>query len=96
MRKHLAWALALAVLAGFLGTADRVEADRVLAVRWNSGDHDIYQTSDNTYALPSSSEDPAPVRRSLHASPPSDSPRSDPVETLVVLYLTWFGGLLTP
>jgi hypothetical protein len=93
MKTHVAWLVSAAVLAGCLGSTCRAEATRVPAVRWSSGDHDIYQTCDRTPSSSISSEPltetPDTAARDLEI----DS-RIDPVVVQLLEYVFRFGGLL--
>jgi hypothetical protein len=68
MTKCRLWAVGWIVLVGMLGSTCRVEATRIPAVLWHSGDHDIYQACDRTSPSGSSAE-PVSPRVSPSAGP---------------------------
>ena len=95
MRKHVARVVVAAVLVGLLGLPCRVEATRVPALRWQSGDHDIYQTCDRNAPSPTPSQEDSGVRGSVSPISALDSERPSN-STILVLCRTvvWLGDLL--
>jgi hypothetical protein len=90
MRKHLFLLTAVMVLAGFLGSANRVGATQVPALRWDSGDHDIYQTSDRTSPSFSSTDNLSSVHGSDPARVSGDT--ASPRAAGLILRL-WLNGI---
>jgi len=99
MTKCVVWIVSAAILFGFLTSPCRVEATRVPALRWNSGDHDIYQTCDRTPPPTISGEnnDARPCREpaSTRSGPmPEMIGRSDFRISVFQRTIVWFGDLL--
>ncbi|GEM_PF-2492181 len=95
MRKNVARVIVAAVLVGLLGLPCRVEATRVPALRWQSGDHDIYQTCDRNAPSPTHPQKDSGAHGSVSPLSALDSERLSN-STILVLCRTvvWFGDLL--
>ncbi|MCK4547840.1 MAG: hypothetical protein KAW17_10410 [Candidatus Eisenbacteria sp.] len=94
MRTYLVWAALAAVLAGSLALSPKVDATPVPVLRWHSGDHDIYQSSDrNPFSNPHLER--IPPGKSLDSVPElGEDPASDPTNPFFLAWLSCLGDLL--